>query len=125
MPRDAGSNVGALATVVVADGGPPPKRRQLERTNSDPTVITQQVLQRMQSATARGDFTSTDATSPDTVEFWVRMVVRSMTEWNKGDGEVDLVRGHSYKLFARFVCNLLLDNDSYGALSQFTPFPKR
>ena len=49
------------------------------------------------------------------------MVVRSMAEWNTGDGEVDLVRGHSYKLFARFVCKLLLDNDSYGALSQLTP----
>ena len=33
------------------------------------------------------------------------------------------MRGHSYKLFARFVCNLLLDYDSCGSLARLTPFP--
>ena len=45
-----------------------------------------------------------------------------MADWEKGDVEVDLGRGHSYKLVARFVCKLLLDNDSCGALSHLTPF---
>ena len=53
------------------------------------------------------------------------MVVRSMAEWKKADGEVDHVRGHSYKLFARFVCKLLLDYDSYGSLARLTPFSTR
>ena len=77
-----------------------------------------------QRAAARGNFTSADATSPDTVELGVRMVVRSVADANTGD-VVDVGRGHSYKLCARLVCKFSLDSDSYEALQQMTPCSNR
>ena len=100
---------------------PTKKARVLERSRSDPKLITRELLDIMKTAADTGAFYSTDPNDNKTVEFWARWTVRGAKNSAKKDAAAGTGAGIVEKpmiltLFGKFLCKLLVDHDSYEAL---------
>ena len=102
---------------------PTKKARVLERSRSDPKMITRELLDIMQTAANTGAFYSTDPNDNKTVELWVRWTLRgaknSVTSAAAAaTGAAIVEKPMILTLFGKFLCKLLLEHDSYDALPQ-------
>jgi len=102
---------------------PTKKARVLERSRSDPKMITRELLDIMKTAADTGAFYSTDPNDNKTVELRVRWALRGAKNSVTLDAAAAIGAGIVEKpmiltLFGKFLCKLLLEHDSYDALPQ-------